>query len=92
MNFEFTDKSKALQKQLAEFMDVNIYPHEKSYRSFVNDNLWQHYPELENLKAKAKAAGLWNLFLPKEYGDFSPGLSNLEYAPLAEQMGRIMVF
>jgi len=90
MNFEFTDKSKALQKQLAEFMDVNIYPHEKSYRSFVNDNLWQHYPELENLKAKAKAAGLWNLFLPKEYGDFSPGLSNLEYAPLAEQMGRII--
>ena len=48
----------------------------------------EHHPELENWKNKAKEADLWNLFLPKDYGNLSPGLTNLEYAPLAEIMGR----
>jgi len=90
MNFEYSDKSLSLQKKLAAFMAEHIYPHEQAYREFVHVHHWQHYPELENLKQKAKAAGLWNLFLHKEYGDFSPGLTNLEYAPLAEIMGRVL--
>ena len=52
-------------------------------------NLWRPWPGISDLKSKAKAAGLWNLFLPHEYGAFSPGLSNLQYAPLAEIMGRV---
>ena len=71
-------------------MDEHIYPIEKDYDEFVFDNPWIEYPALEELKEKAKTAGLWNLFLPHEYGAQSPGLSNLEYAPLAEQMGRVM--
>jgi acyl-CoA dehydrogenase len=55
-------------------------------------NLWQESPLLDELKAKARSHGLWNLFLPPEYGEFSPGLTNLEYAPLAELMGRSEVF
>ena len=57
----------------------------------MNDpaNLWQSWEPIEDLKEKAKAAGLWNLFLPEEYGEFSPGLTNMEYAPLAEIMGRV---
>lgn len=89
MNFEFSDKSKDLQIRVKSFMDENIYPLEKEYAHFVEANPWQNFPQLEALKTKAKAAGLWNLFLPKDYGDFSPGLSNLEYASLAEQMGRV---
>jgi acyl-CoA dehydrogenase len=63
----------------------------KAYYDFVHDqdNLWQEWPGMAALKEKARAAGLWNLFLPHEYGEFSPGLSNLEYAPLAEMMGRV---
>lgn len=91
MNFEFTDKVKALQAKLGKFMDTHIYPIEKQYSQWVHDpkNAWQIYPELEELKDKAKAEGLWNLFLPKDYGTLSPGLTNLEYAPLAEMMGKI---
>ena len=90
MNFEYSEKSIALQDKLKEFMEKNIYPHEQEHREFVHANLWQHYPALEELKNKAKAAGLWNLFLPKTYGKYSPGLTNLEYAPLAEIMGRVL--
>ncbi|MEM9835960.1 MAG: acyl-CoA dehydrogenase family protein [Bacteroidota bacterium] len=89
MHFEYSDRSLELQQKLSDFMEANIYPHEQAQAEFVLNNPWQHYPELENLKAKAKAAGLWNLFLPPEYGSFSPGLSNLEYAPLAAIMGRV---
>ena len=52
-------------------------------------HLWQHWPGLEPLKVEARKQGLWNLFLPHEYGAISPGLTNLEYAPLAEVMGRV---
>ena len=53
-------------------------------------NRWKRWPKIEVLKQKAKQAGLWNLFLPKDYGVLSPGLTNLEYAPLAEMMGKRM--
>ncbi|MFK7935613.1 MAG: acyl-CoA dehydrogenase family protein [Saprospiraceae bacterium] len=92
MNFEFTPKVKELQARLQAFMDEHIYPIEHEYEKFINDpaTAWQIHPAIEGLKAKAKAAGLWNLFLPEDYGDLSPGLTNLEYAPLAEIMGKIM--
>jgi acyl-CoA dehydrogenase len=92
MNFEYSDKVKALQAQVIEFMDAHVYPIEKERDHFHHDpaNLWKHWPGTEEIKAKAKAAGLWNLFLPHEYGQWSPGLTNLEYAPLAEEMGRVI--
>jgi acyl-CoA dehydrogenase len=89
MNFEYSDRSKALQKKVDDFMKEHIFPIEGQVATFRRNHLWEHYPDLEALKEKAKAAGLWNLFLPKTYGDLSPGLTNLEYAPLAELMGRV---
>ena len=90
MNFEYSEKSLALQKRVNDFMVEHIYPHEKEIQSFHHnpENLWQDFPKLEEWKAAAKAEGLWNLFLPKDYGALSSGLTNLEYAPLAELMGR----
>ena len=90
MDFDFSDKTRDLIARVEAFMDEHIYPAEEERHDFVldQDNLWQEWPGLEPLKAKAKAQGLWNLFLPHEYGAFSPGLTNLEYAPLAEIMGR----
>ena len=90
MNFETTERTLQLIDRLNNFMAEHIYPLEKEYEKYVFNNLWQEHPALEELKVKAKNAGLWNLFLPKEYGHISPGLTNLEYAPLAEQMGRIL--
>ncbi|MEZ4956381.1 MAG: acyl-CoA dehydrogenase family protein [Saprospiraceae bacterium] len=91
MNFEYTEKSIELQNKLKSFMDAHIYPYEKEYMEWVMDpkNIWQRWPRMEDLKELAKANGLWNLFLPKSYGELSPGLTNLEYAPLAEQMGKV---
>ena len=91
MNFEHTDNVKALLQKLQDFMDANIYPIEQEVNAY-NANpkyLWTSHPSIEGLKNKAKATGLWNLFLPKDYGEFSPGLSNLEYAAMAEIMGRV---
>ena len=90
MNFEYSEKSLALQKRVNDFMVEHIYPHEKEIQAFNHnpENLWQDFPKLEEWKAAAKAEGLWNLFLPKDYGALSSGLTNLEYAPLAELMGR----
>lgn len=89
MNFDYSDKSKELQAKLQEFVDAYIKPVDKEYSDWVNDhdNLWKVWPKMDALKEKAKKAGLWNLFLPTEYGELSPGLTNLEYAPLAEIMG-----
>ena len=72
-------------------MDQHIYPQETAHNDWVKDpaRLWQYWPGLEALKARSRAQGLWNLFLPHEYGAFSPDLTNLEYAPLAEMMGRV---
>lgn len=91
MQFEHSDKVKNLLARLEAFMDEHIYPVEQAYYDFVHDqqNLWAEWPGMEPLKEKARAAGLWNLFLPHEYGAWSPGLTNLEYAPLAEVMGRV---
>lgn len=92
MNFEYSDRSKELQEKLNAFMAEHILPVEREVYAFNTDpeNRWKRWPGLAALKEKAKRAGLWNLFLPKGYGDLSPGLSNLEYAPLAEIMGRII--
>ncbi|MBT8221017.1 MAG: acyl-CoA dehydrogenase family protein [Bacteroidia bacterium] len=89
MNFEFTEKSKDLQARVRAFMDDHVYPIENEYEEYVISNDWKQYPGMAALKQKALEAGLWNLFLPEEYGHLSPGLTNLEYAPLAEIMGRI---
>ena len=91
MNFEHTDKVKELMARVDAFMQEHVFPIEEDYEEFVHDpaNLWVVSPVMEELKQKAKAEGLWNLFLPEEYGELSPGLTNLEYAPLAELMGRV---
>ncbi|GAO78347.1 acyl-CoA dehydrogenase family protein [Sphingopyxis sp. C-1] len=91
MNFEYSDKVAGLIAQIEAFMDEHIYPNEQAYYDFVHDqdNRWQEWPGMEALKAKAREQGLWNLFLPHEYGELSPGLTNLEYAPLAEIFGRV---
>src|SRR5215475_10427431 len=87
MNFEFSDKIKYLQKKLSAFMDEHIYPNEGTFYEQLNTgDRWKVIPLIEELKPKARAEGLWNLFLPEsEYGG---GLTNLEYAPLCEIMGR----
>lgn len=90
MDFAHSEKAAGLIEQVSTFIDAHIAPNEQAINDWNADqnNRWQVWPGLEGLKAKAKAQGLWNLFLPEEYGDFSPGLTNLEYAPLAELMGR----
>ncbi len=90
MDFEFSQRSRELQRKLDDFMQEHIFPHEAKHAAFISENLWRHYPALADLKEMAKKAGLWNLFLHRGYGDLSPGLSNLEYAPLAELMGRVV--
>jgi acyl-CoA dehydrogenase len=91
MNFEHTDKVKALIARLEAFMDEHVYPIEVERHHWHGDpaNAWKRWPGTEAIKDKAREAGLWNLFLPKEYAPYSPGLTNLEYAPLAEIMGRV---
>jgi acyl-CoA dehydrogenase len=87
MNFAYSDKVKDLQARLTAFMDEHVYPNESAFLSQIAEgNRWEPTRIIEQLKPKARAAGLWNLFLPEsEYGG---GLSNLEYAPLCEIMGR----
>jgi len=87
MNFEHSVKVQELQKRLGAFMDEHIYPNEKTIREQIQrGDRWQPPAIIEELKVKARAARLWNLFLPEsEYG---AGLTNLEYAPLCEIMGR----
>lgn len=91
MDFEATPKVKDLTQLISQFMDEYVYPSESIYYEQVEKDRWQTPAIMEELKQKAKALGLWNLFLPVEHGEFSPGLSNLEYAPLAEIMGRSMI-
>lgn len=92
MNFDQSERSVEYQEKLKLFFEENIHPVDDEVTTFYSDpdNIWEKWPGLENLKEKAKKAGLWNLFLPKGYGSLSPGLSNLEYAPLAECMGRVL--
>ena len=86
MNFEFSAKTRELERQLLAFMDEHIYPNEPQYYKETQLNRWQPTRIIEELKPKARAAGLWNLFLPDD--ENGAGLTNLEYAPLCEIMGR----
>ena len=86
MNFEFSEKVKELQQRLQAFMDEHIYPNERRFQDEVERNRWTPTRVIEELKPKARAAGLWNLFLPND--ENGAGLTNLEYAPLCEIMGR----
>jgi acyl-CoA dehydrogenase len=86
MNFDYTDKVKSLQQRLRAFMDEHIYPNEKRYYQEIENDRWAPTKVIEELKPKARAAGLWNLFLPDDAQ--GAGLTNLEYAPLCEIMGR----
>ncbi|WP_047414225.1 acyl-CoA dehydrogenase family protein [Cellulophaga sp. Hel_I_12] len=92
MNFDYSDTSIALQEKLKNFMETHVLPIEKEVAEFHQNpkNNWKPWPGMEALKQKAKDAGLWNVFLPASYGALSPGLTNLEYAPLAEIMGRML--
>lgn len=87
MNFEHSPKVKELQQRLISFIEQHVYPNERTFRDQVNQgDPWQPVQIIEELKARAREAELWNLFLPEsEYG---AGLTNLEYAPLCEIMGR----
>ena len=91
MEFKYNQRTSELLDQIQRFMQEHIYPIEKEIYEFTHnpDNLWVVPPQIEELKAKAHSMGLWNLFLPHEYEPYSPGLTNLEYAPLAEAMGRV---
>jgi acyl-CoA dehydrogenase len=91
MDFELSEKVLEYRFRLEQFMDEHIYPNEQPYLEFIEkpENLWQYPPFFEDLKAKAREAGIWNWFLPKEYGKYSPGLSNVEFAPLMEVMARV---
>jgi acyl-CoA dehydrogenase len=86
VDFAYSDKVKRLQQQLQEFMDAHVYPNERVYDEQVAADRWAQPPIIEQLKARARAAGLWNLFLPES--PHGAGLTNLEYAPLCEIMGR----
>jgi acyl-CoA dehydrogenase len=91
MDFEFSDRCKELRERLLAFMDEHVYPAEAVYHEqlLASGDPHSHPPVMEELKERARELGLWNLFLPhggQEFG--APGLSNLDYAPLAEIMGR----
>jgi acyl-CoA dehydrogenase len=91
MHFDHTAKVSDLQRRLSAFMDEHVYPNERTYHHQISEgDRWQPTAIVEELKPKARAAGLWNLFLPEsEYG---AGLTNVEYAPLCEIMGRVPGF
>jgi len=86
MDFEFSEKTKEFERRVLAFMDEHIYPNEQRYCEEIEHNRWQPTRIVEELKPKARAAGLWNLFLPDDKN--GAGLTNLEYAPLCEIMGR----
>jgi len=91
MLFEHTQKTKDLIARVEAFFDNHVYPTEEEYNAWDEDpaNLWKRWPGIDKIKDHARSEGLWNLFLPHEYGEYSPGLTNMEYAPLAEIMGRV---
>ncbi|MBE7368113.1 acyl-CoA dehydrogenase family protein [Ramlibacter pallidus] len=98
MDFDYSPKTQELQQRLQKFMDDHVYPNEKTYEQQLHANTqagkrWSPLPIIEELKAKARAANLWNLFLPVDTAEASgykgAGLTNQEYAPLAEIMGRV---
>ncbi|EKO36417.1 acyl-CoA dehydrogenase, C-terminal domain protein [SAR86 cluster bacterium SAR86E] len=90
MAYQIGEKAKAIHERLEIFMEQHIYPREKDYDEFTSnyENLWQYPDWYEDLKKEAKKQELWNLFLPKEYAPWSPGLTNVEIAVLFETMSR----
>jgi acyl-CoA dehydrogenase len=90
MNFDYSEKVRNFQKSVQAFMDEHIYPNEARYHEqTLREDRWQPVPVVEELKPKARQAGLWNLFLPDPA--YGAGLTNLEYAPLCEIMGRSLM-
>ncbi|MFO0687540.1 MAG: acyl-CoA dehydrogenase family protein [Myxococcota bacterium] len=89
MEFEYSERCRLALDALRRFMDEHVYPNEAAYfaQHAALPSRWQTPPLMEELKARAREAGLWNLFLPKS--DHGPGFSNLDYAPLCEEMGRV---
>ena len=99
MDFDYSPRTRELEAKLQSFMDEHIYPDEAAYHAEIEDNTaagrrWTPLQTIETLKVKARAAGLWNLFLPVDSAAASgyegAGLTNQEYAPLAELMGRVV--
>ena len=93
MDFAYSPKVQQLQARLTAFMEQHVYPAEPAYYAEVEanraaGNAWIPTRVIEDLKVKAREAGLWNLFLPES--DLGAGLTNLEYAPLCEIMGRVL--
>lgn len=85
---EFSERSQEYQRRVAEFMDEHVYPNDETFAEQIgNGDRWQPVPIIEELKAKAKSQGLWNLFLPDD--EHGAGLSNMDYAPVCEIMGRV---
>jgi acyl-CoA dehydrogenase len=92
LDFSYSEKTRKLQEQLISFMEEHVYPNEKLFEEQLNSqpSRWSEVPPImEELKRKAKEAGLWNLFLPES--EFGAGLTNQEYAPLCEIMGRSLI-
>ena len=91
MNLDYSDKVAEMIAHVEIFMKEHIYPRELEYWEWVDnpENLWEYPPWHAELKEKAKSAGIWNWFLNKDYEEFSPGLSNLEFAPIMEKMARV---
>src|SRR5882762_6097852 len=89
MDFTFSKKVEDLQRRLRAFMDEYVYPNEQHFQEEIERNRWSPTAVMEELKPKARVAGLWNLFLPND--ERRAGLTNLEYAPLCEIMGRSMM-
>jgi len=86
VNFEYSEKTRELERRLVAFMDQHIYANERRYEEEISRERWTPTRVIEELKPKARAAKLWNLFLPES--EHGAGLTNLEYAPLCEIMGR----
>ena len=99
MDFEYTARMRDYQDRLRFFMERHIYPNRRRYEEELSAGLnrWRVLPLIEELKPLARAEGLWNLFMPPSHGEApvnafrfdGPGLTNLEYAILAEEMGRV---
>ena len=91
MGYEVSERVAEIKARLEAFMEEHVYPREHDWNEFTlnQDNLWQTPPWFDELRELAKAEGLWNLFLPHEYEPWSPGLTNVEIAPLFEVMSKV---